>query len=122
MINARTIAIVDDDPSVRSGIGFLLRSFGYSAQEFASAEEFLQSQTLPVTSCVITDVKMPGMSGIELQQRLIADGYRFPIIFMTAFFEESLRRRVMSSGAHGFLAKPCHADALVNCVESALAA
>jgi FixJ family two-component response regulator len=121
MSSAQTIAIVDDDPSVRSGTGCLLRSFGYSAEEFASAEEFLQSDTLPMTSCVITDVKMSGMSGADLQQRLIADGHRFPIIFMTAFPEGGLRLRVLSAGAYGFLTKPCQADALMNCVAAALA-
>ncbi len=121
MSSAQTIAVVDDDLSVRSGLSFLLRSFGFFAKEFASAEEFLRSDTLRRTSCVITDVRMPGMTGVELQRRLIADGHRFPVIFMTAFPEENIRSRVLSAGAHCFLTKPCEPQCLIDCIATALA-
>ena len=82
------ISIVDDDKSVREGTRRLIRSLGYATATFASAEEYLLSDHLQDTSCLITDIKMHGMSGVEMQRRLIADGYRTPIIFMTAFPEE----------------------------------
>jgi FixJ family two-component response regulator len=117
---AQTIAVIDDDSSVRSAISFLLKSLGYLATTFESAEAFLESASLPQTSCVITDVKMPGMTGVELQERLISSGYRFPIIFVTAFPEEHVKARVLSAGAHCFLTKPCEPRSLINCVVSAL--
>ena len=117
-----TIAVVDDDSEVRSATGFLLRSCGYSAVTFDSAEVFLRSDVLNHTSCIITDVKMPGMNGDELQQHLISIGFRAPIIFMTAFPDDSVRLRVLSAGAHGFLSKPCQPQALIDCVETALQA
>jgi FixJ family two-component response regulator len=116
------IAVIDDDSTVRSGVAFLLKSFGYTAATFESAEDFLRSGSLSETSCVITDIKMPGMSGVELQERLISFGCRFPIIFMTAFPEESVRSHVLSAGAHCFLTKPCEPQSLINCVVSALRA
>ena len=122
MSSAQTIAVVDDDLSVRSGLSFLLKSFGYFAKEFASAEEFLESDILPLTSCVITDVRMPGMTGVELQRRLIAGGHRVPVIFMTAFPEEKVKLHVLSAGAHGFLTKPCEPQRLIDCIATALAA
>ena len=84
----------------------LIRSLGYVAVAFASAEEFLQSDRVRDTSCLITDVQMPGMSGVDLQDRLIADDRHTPIIFMTAFPTEKLRARALEGGALGFLNKP----------------
>jgi FixJ family two-component response regulator len=120
MASEHIVAVVDDDSAVRSAVAFLLRSFGYRAVTFESAEAFLRADILHQTSCVITDVKMPGMTGDELQQCLIAEGHRLPIIFMTAFPEEGLRLRVLSAGAHGFLSKPCQPQLLMNCIETAL--
>jgi FixJ family two-component response regulator len=114
------IAIVDDDGSVRSAMRLLLRSFGYHSIAFESAEEFLHSSSVQDVSCVVTDVKMPGMTGVELQHCLITTGHRLPIIFMTAFPEESVKLRALSAGAHGFLTKPCDPQSLINCVETAL--
>ena len=114
------IAIVDDDPAVRRGASGLLRSLGFSAIDFSSAEEFLSSGRAKDISCIITDVRMPGMSGVELQDRLIADGHRVPIIFMTAFPEERTKTRALKAGAFGFLTKPFAQNALLDCVNSAL--
>ena len=114
------ISIVDDDKSVREGIRRLIRSLGYATATFASAEEYLLSDRLRDTSCLITDVRMPGMNGVELQNRLIADGYRTPIIFMTAFPEERIRERVLEAGAIGLLSKPFTENCLIGCLDMAL--
>jgi FixJ family two-component response regulator len=114
------ISIVDDDASVRTATARLLRSLGFSAQPFASAQEFLLSAGLRETSCLIADVEMPGMSGIELQEYLIAHGHRTPMIFITAFPEDRIRERVMRAGAIDFLSKPFDEPRLLECVERAL--
>jgi FixJ family two-component response regulator len=114
------IAIVDDDVSVRDSTKHLIRSLGYAAVTFASAEEYLRSEFIEGTSCLITDLRMPGMSGIELQERLIANGYRIPTIFMTAFFDENTRRRTLRNGAFGFLNKPFEDESLISCLDKAL--
>jgi FixJ family two-component response regulator len=114
------IAIVDDDDSVRDATRRLIRSLGYIAVGFASAEEFLQSGRVRDTSCLITDVEMPGMNGVDLQDRLIADDRRTPIIFMTAFPTEKLRARALEGGALGFLSKPFDEEHLLACLRSAL--
>ncbi len=114
------IAIVDDDASVRDATKHLIRSLGYAAVTFASAEEYLRSDCIEATSCLITDLRMPGMSGIELQERLIADGRRIPMIFMTAFFDESTRHRALRAGAFGFLNKPFEETRLISCLGKAL--
>jgi FixJ family two-component response regulator len=114
------IAIVDDDVSVRDSTKHLIRSLGYAAVTFGSAEEYLQSDFIEGTSCLITDLKMPGMSGIELQERLIADGHRIPTIFMTAFFDENTRGRTLRNGAFGFLNKPFRDESLIRCLDKAL--
>ena len=93
------IAIVDDDKAVREATESLMRSLGYHASTFASAEEFLQSEQISNTSCLITDVQMPGLSGIDLQDRLIARGHRIPIIFITGYPDDSVRARAMKAGA-----------------------
>ena len=116
------ISIVDDDQAVRDATKGLIRSLGYNVSTFASADEFLNSPRVHDTSCLITDLHMPGLSGIELQARLIAAGHRMPIIFITAFPEESVRARAMSAGAVGFMSKPYSDDHLINCLERALKA
>ena len=116
------ISIVDDDESVREAIKRLVRSLGYNACTFASADEFLKSEQVHDTSCVITDLHMPGLSGIDLQDRLIAQGDRIPIIFITAYPEENVRARAMKAGAVGFLSKPLNHDHLVGHLENALKA
>ena len=116
------IAIVDDDGSVRSAISHLLRSFGYDPLHLSRRKSSCAQALCRTISCVVTDVKMPGMTGVELQHCLIAAGHRLPIIFMTAFPEESVKLRALSAGAHGFLTKPCDPQSLINCVETALQA
>jgi FixJ family two-component response regulator len=122
---ARThvISIIDDDPSVREATKSLIRSLGYSAQVFSSAEEYLESEWMSDSDCVITDLHMPGgMSGAELQNQLIADGYQIPFIFITAYFEEGTRARVLDAGAFGFLRKPFSDESLIACLDRALGA
>jgi FixJ family two-component response regulator len=119
-LGSSMISIVDDDESVRESTKTLVRSFGYNAWAFASAEEFLNSD-LAATKCLILDVHMKGLSGIDLQQRLIAEGRRTPIIFMTAFPDERIRRDALDAGAIAFLSKPFSVDKLSSCIDSALA-
>jgi FixJ family two-component response regulator len=114
------IAIVDDDESVREATKSLVRSLGYQAATFCSAEEFLGSAQLKSTSCLITDVRMPGMSGVELQDRLIADGRNMPTVFISAFSDERVRQKVLESGAIGYLRKPFEEDRLIECIDTAL--
>ena len=114
------ISIVDDDRIVREAMGDLVQSLGYEVATFESAEHFLESGSLAETRCLITDVQMPGLDGLELQRRLLAEGHSTPVIFVTAFSAGSSRRRAMEAGAVGFLSKPFHEDSLIKCVESAL--
>ena len=97
-----------------------MRSLGYAAATFASAEEFLDSDRVHATSCVITDVQMPGLSGIDLQHRLLAQGLQVPIIFVTAFPDERTRRRALDAGAIDFLSKPWSDEQLISCLDMAL--
>lgn len=114
------VAIIDDDESVRVATASLVRSLGLKTSTFASAEEFLRSPLRDTSDCVITDVQMPGMSGIELQARLRASGSRLPLIFITAFPEEHVRRQATEAGASGFLAKPFDGGAMIACLDAAL--
>ena len=114
------ISIVDDDQAVRDATRALIRSLGYRVATFASAEEFLASERLHDTSCLISDVQMPGVTGIELQDRLVAGGHRIPIIFMTAFPDDRVRDRAMRSGAISFMSKPFSETNLIVCLDRAL--
>jgi FixJ family two-component response regulator len=114
------ISIIDDDASVRVAANRLVRSLGYVAHTFASAKEFLQSPRIHDTWCVIADVQMPGMSGVDLQSLLNAQGRYVPIIFITAFPEESIRTRALEGGAIGFLSKPFDGQVLIECIDRAL--
>jgi FixJ family two-component response regulator len=120
LADSRVISIIDDDASVREAIESLIRSLGYPVAGFASAEEYLQSDRITDSACVISDLHMPGMNGADLQDRLLADGYRIPIIFVTAFFEEAVRDRVLEAGALGILRKPFAEETLINCLDRAL--
>jgi CheY-like chemotaxis protein len=113
------ISIVDDDKSVRESASSLVRSLGYATATFASGKEFLESGCLSDTECLITDVRMPGMSGVDLQSRLIANGNRTPIIFVTASPDERTRERALGAGALGFLIKPINEESLIACLERA---
>jgi FixJ family two-component response regulator len=114
------ISIVDDDKSVREAMQRLIRSLGYATATFASAEDYLLSDHLRDTSCLITDIKMPGMNGVEMQNWLIANGHRTPVIFVTALSEETIRERVLEAGAFGFLSKPPNKKCLIECIDRAL--
>jgi FixJ family two-component response regulator len=114
------ISIVDDDDSVRVATSKLLKLYGFIVHAFGSAEEFLRSNYLDETRCLIADVRMPGMSGIELQERLKQQGYATPVIFITAFPRERERALAMGGGAVCFLTKPFDAKTLMKCIEEAL--
>lgn len=114
------ISIIDDDESVRTATASLVRSLGFTTRTFGSAEAFLHSPHLLDTDCVITDVQMPGMSGIELQAKLRAIGNPTPLIFITAFPEERIRRQVTAAGAIGFLSKPFDGREMIECINLAL--
>ena len=114
------ISIVDDDGFVRESTKGLVRSMGYAAETFVSAEEFLRSNRAADTACLISDIQMPGMNGADLQDQLIADAQRTPIIFVTAFPDEDIRARVLKAGAFGFLTKPFKDESLIECLDKAL--
>jgi FixJ family two-component response regulator len=114
------ISIIDDDDSVRVSTSRLVRSLGFIAHTFASAKEFLDSAHLADTWCAIVDVQMPGMTGVELQDLLRIRGRSVPMIFITAFPEESIKAQALEAGALGFLSKPFPAAALIECIDLAL--
>ncbi len=120
MQKAPIVTIIDDDESVRAAIKGLLRAIGYMVYTFASAEDYLCSPCVNNTSCLIADVQMPGMNGFELQRHLIERGQRTPIIFITAFPEETIRVRALDVGAVCFLSKPFDAQVLIDCLDRAL--
>jgi FixJ family two-component response regulator len=115
-----TISVIDDDPMVRDATADLISSLGYTALSFESAEQFLDSGHAKNTSCLITDLQLPGLNGIELQHQLLADGYRMPVIFITGFPEAKARARALAAGATAFLAKPFEDSSLISYLESAL--
>ncbi|BAC45524.1 two-component response regulator [Bradyrhizobium diazoefficiens USDA 110] len=121
MAKTPVIAIVDDDEGVRTSLASLVRSIGYEAQAYESGMDFLRQTPGDDPACMIADVQMPVITGDELQAQLIASGRRFPIIFMTAFPSESVRRRVMAAGAHCYLGKPSSGDEIIRYLEEALA-
>lgn len=120
MIDHSLISIVDDDESVRESLEGLLKSVGFRVEAFALATDFLNSTALHATDCLILDVRMPGMSGPELQTKLIAIQRLIPIIFITAHGDETVRARVLANGAVDCLLKPFNDDALLNAVNAAL--
>jgi FixJ family two-component response regulator len=116
----RLVSVVDDDESVRESLPDLLRSLGLEAQPFASAEEFLASDSRSRTDCLVLDVTMPGMSGVELQAELERQGAGLPIVFMTGHSIERVRRKVMRRGAVAWLLKPFSERAILEAVRAAL--
>ena len=114
------IAIVDDDDSIRSALQGLLESAELPAQSFASAEEFLQSGHRDQVACLIADIRMPGMSGLELQAKLNSERCKIPIIFITAHGDEKMRMQALRAGAVEFMAKPFDDEALIDSVRAAL--
>jgi FixJ family two-component response regulator len=117
---AKMVAIVDDDDLMRTALQGLLKSAGLLAQAFASAEEFLRSGHQHDTACLITDIRMPGMSGLELQAQLTADHCRIPTIFITAHGDGKMRMQAMRAGAVEFMAKPFDDEALLESVRAAM--
>ena len=120
MADPPRISIVDDDDSVREALWGLVRSVGFAASTFASAEEFVNSDQLGNADCLILDVCMPGMSGIELQRQLVADHRPVPVIFITAHEDEGLRAQALRGGAEAVLIKPFSEEELLNAIHSAL--
>src|SRR6266852_1975994 len=116
----KLVAIVDDDDSMRIALYGLLKAVGLPAQAFASAEEFLESGQQYQTACLIADIRMPGMSGLELQAKLNAERCRIPIIFITAHDDAKVRMQALRAGAVEFLAKPFNDEALLESVRAAL--
>jgi FixJ family two-component response regulator len=119
---APVISVVDDDPSFRRATARLIHSLGHAVASFGSAEEFLQSGRVDESACLVSDVKMPGMTGIELQSRLRQQGCSLPVIFITAHADAKAKSRALASGAVGFLNKPFHDDELISCLDRALSA
>jgi FixJ family two-component response regulator len=114
------ISIVDDDVALGASIKELLKSVGLVANVFTSAQAFLLSKWLAKTSCLVSDIKMPGMGGLELHRQLVAKGHHIPVIFMSAFDDEIVRKATEKAGAIGFLTKPLSEDDFLGCVRAAI--
>jgi len=114
------IAIIDDDNALRKSLDNLLRSVGFRTLGFASAEAFLSSNHIHDTTCLILDVRLPGMHGLELQRQLVAAHWGMPIIFVTAYADDAVRARALAAGAVAFLYKPCREEDLLHAIEVAL--
>jgi FixJ family two-component response regulator len=120
MTTAPLISIVDDDDSLRNSLVNLIRSVGFRPQGFASADAFLGSDQARETACLILDVRMAGMNGLDLQRRLVAEDRRLPIIFITSHVDDDARARALAAGAIGFLYKPCREEELLSALNAAL--
>jgi FixJ family two-component response regulator len=114
------IAVVDDDDSVREAVAGLVKSMGYGAEAFKSADAFLNWKRRDGTDCLIADVQMPGMTGPELHDRLVASGNPIPTILITAYPDDATRARTLKAGVKGYLAKPFTEDELLDCLQSVL--
>jgi FixJ family two-component response regulator len=120
MPNKPVIAIVDDDESVREAMMSLMRALGFLAEAFPCAEVFLKSDGVQRTSCLIADVRMPGMSGLELYRHLVASGKPIPTVLITAHSDDGVRARALKAGIICYLTKPFREDDLLECIRSAL--
>jgi FixJ family two-component response regulator len=114
------IAIIDDEDALRNSLDNLLRSVGFRAQGFSSAEAFLTSNQARETACLMLDVRMPGMNGLELQRQMVAANWQIPIIFVTSHADDEARARALEAGAVAFLYKPCREEDLLNVIDAAL--
>jgi FixJ family two-component response regulator len=114
------IAIVDDDDALRHSLDNLIRSVGFRAQGFSSAEAFLGSNQAHETACLILDVRMPGMNGLELQRQMVAASWQIPIIFITSHADDDARARALEAGAVAYLYKPCREEDLLHAIDAAL--
>ena len=120
MLNRALISIVDDDQSCRESTRELLMLLGYSVEAFPSAADFLASRLLPETACLVADVQMPGMTGVELHRHLVHAGHAIPTILVTAYPDEAVRDQALRDGVVGFLSKPVDDDHLDRCLRSTL--
>jgi FixJ family two-component response regulator len=120
MASIPLISIVDDDDALRSSLENLIRSFGWRAQGFSSAEAFLRSNQVHETDCLILDVRMPGMSGLELQRQMAVANSHLPIIFITSHQDDDRRTQALEAGAVAFLYKPFYEGELLNAIDTAL--
>ncbi len=120
MSEAPLVAIVDDDELARDGINQLVESLGYTTATFTSAEHYLQSAVVAQTTCLITDLQLPGQSGLELQEALRSQGYQMPVIVITAYPNDKHRTRAFNNGAIGFLSKPFDEKWLMECLTDAM--
>ena len=118
--DTRVVSIVDDDASLRRSLRNLLTSVGFSVETFASAEDFLRSVERETTACLVLDLRMAGMSGLDLLRQLAATGSRIPVVILTAHGDDEARQRALEGGAVAFLGKPFRADALLDAVRRAL--
>ena len=114
------MAIVDDDDALRTSLDNLLRSVGFRAHGFASAEAFLQAPHAPEAACLLLDVRLPGMNGLELQRQIIAANWQIPIIFITSHIDDEARAQALAAGAVAFLYKPCREEDLLQAIDVAL--
>ena len=114
------ISVVDDDEAMREALRLLMKSLGYTAQAFASAEDFLSSRQIPGTSCLIADVQMPGMTGLDLYHHLVAAGKTIPTILITAYPDDSMRERALGDGVVCYLNKPFDENDLLACIHSSI--
>lgn len=122
MSDSPLISVVEDDDSVRESLRRLIRSVGYAIQAFSTAEQFLNSDQLRQTRCLILDMKLPGMDGLELQRQLIANRFEIPIIFITAHGDDAARVRALRNGALEYLFKPFSEEALLDAIHMSLTA
>ncbi len=120
MRKAPLIAVVDDDDALRNSLDDLLQSVGFRVQGFASAEAFLQAPPAPETACLLLDVRLPGMNGLELQRQLGGMHWRIPIIFVTAYADDDVRAHALAAGAIAVLSKPCREADLLHAIDVAL--
>jgi FixJ family two-component response regulator len=120
MPRVQLISIVDDDDALRNSLDDLIRSIGFRTQGFPSADAFLSSNQACDTACLILDVRMPGMNGLELQRQMVAANWRIPIIFITSHADDGARARALAAGAVAFLYKPFREEELLNAIDAAL--
>jgi FixJ family two-component response regulator len=119
MARVPLVSIVDDDDSLRNSLANLVRSVGFKAQGFSSAEAFLSSNQARDTACLILDVRLAGMNGLDLQRHIVAAKWRIPIIFITAHADDDARARALAAGALGFLGKPFREEELLSAMDAA---
>jgi FixJ family two-component response regulator len=120
MHTAPLIAVVDDDDALRNSLDDLLQAVGFRVHGFASAEAFLRTLHAPEAACLILDVRLPGMNGLELQRQLVAAHWPIPIIFITAYADDDVRARALAAGAVAVLSKPCGEEDLLTAIQTAL--